>query len=117
MCNLMTNASFHDAVEVNIQEMGALASTIEQGGQLAIQLAANSSVGELNADIVVRNGIMFLDGGGRTISMHKFQFRVEGGSLCLYNLHLVDGGVCQCLDCLCLSVLCLVSVVQQVSLC
>ena len=91
----MTNSLFHNTVEVGIEEIGALANKLEQGGQLAVQLAANSSVGELKADIAVGNGSsMFLDGGGMTITMQTFQFRVSGGALCLYNLHLIDGRVC-----------------------
>ena len=97
----MTNISFSDVKEVEVQEIGTLADQLKQDGLLAVRLAADSNVSELKTDIVVHNANMFLDGRGRTIEMQTFQFYVEGGAaLCLYNLHLVDGrGVGSLLDC------------------
>ena len=64
-------------------------------GQLAVQLTPTSKQSFLPEDFMVPSGAkVFLDGGGRTMTLSGKQFHVsEGATLCLFNIHLTAGSV------------------------
>ena len=80
--------------------------TVAPGALLALQLLPKSTetsglgnkrgqgVIGLSGDIVVKtNGMLFLNGGGATLHMRSYQFKVEGEArICMYNLNLKNDG-------------------------
>ena len=69
-----------------------LLSKLALGGSIAVRAAADAT---LTNDIIIKEGsIVFLDGGGRTLTTGTKQFRVEREArLCMYNFRLIDGKV------------------------
>ena len=64
-----------------------------QHGLLAIRLELDSHMAVLQKDLVIRNNtVVMIDGRGRTIKTGGHQVLLsQGGRLCLYDLHLIDG--------------------------
>ena len=83
-----------DIMTANNNASLSLASRLAQGGELALWLSINSSVTDLQQDLVIKKGSsVFLDGSGRTLNVVLFQIRVENGAqLCIYNLTMAGSG-------------------------